>query len=211
MPSAWIWGTLFLVFIGGFILYVLSVDTPSSKEARENVPAAPSPPDVDPVMETGKYRIARNYQVVLSTQAFVNYPFGLRVILPTEPPESRPQARRDFQESDYHSWPQAVGDDPQLVVKSGRIEFDAEEAEPPIKVELQFAREAFEMIQTSEEQVLWQDRDVVYSFWLNPLTAQEHLLAAAISRVTAREETARSELATIPLAVSVTHFPIRLR
>ena len=214
MPAEWIWGALFLAFIGGFVLYVLAADTRPSREARPQEPAGRARQALQEsawrATKHSKHHIARDYQVVFSAQVFVNYPFGLRIIFPAEPPGLQSNARRAFQESDYHSWPQAV-DDPQLVVKSGRLEFETEEAEPLLGVELQFAGEAFEVTQASQGQALRQDKDVVYAFWLNPLTAKEHMLTAVISRVAARDETTRFELATIPLSVSVTHFPIRLR
>jgi hypothetical protein len=222
MLAAWGLGSLFFVFIFAFVLYVLKTDVSRPEIVGQSAANTAIPRDND-LLAAGreKHRISRDYQIVFSPMAFVNYPLTLRVVFPisgasesgsaAESPGSN--ARRGFQESDYHYWPQLARQDPQLLVKGGRIEFEAEEAEPTIRVELRFAGESFQAIQASEKQVLKRDRDTVYSFSLNPLKAQEELLTAVISHSAraARNGKADLELTAIPLALSVAHFPIRLR
>jgi hypothetical protein len=238
MLAAWVLGTLFFAFIFGFILYALTIDVRQPEVTWLSGANAPGPRGDDLLTEGGgKHRVSRDYQIVFSPKVFVNYPFGLKVVFPmAEAPEpgtvceldsvtEGPQmdVKRGFRESDYYSWPRVAKEDPQLIVRGGHIEFEAEEAEPAIRVELRPDGGAFQTMQASGEQTLKRDRDTVYSFWLNPLQAHEGLLTAVISLVTntaiggqgttsvADNGKASLELAAIPLAVSVVHFPIRLR
>jgi hypothetical protein len=225
MLAAWVLGSLFFVFIFAFVLYVLTTDVSRPETAGQSAANTASPRgDGLLAASKGKQRISRDCQIVFSPTAFVNYPLTLRVVFPmSEASESgsadeSPElsARRGFQESDYHYWPQLARKDPQLLVKSGHIEFEAEEAEPTIRVELRFAGESFQAIKAGQEQVLKRDGDTVYSFWLNPLKAQEELLTAVISHgakadVAAHNGKAGLELTAIPLTLAVAHFPIRLR
>lgn len=232
MMTAWILGTFFFLFVIAFIVYVQTVEVSKPESARRSRPAeAGSSTDVL-VADSGKYLIAKNYQVVFSPRAFVDYPFGIRVVFAgangSEPLPLKSAARtgnprsnvqRSFETSEYHGWPESPLQDPELTVLGGRLEFESVELEPAIRVELKAAGEAFQPTKTVEERVLKGDGDTVFSFWLNPLEAKlgsVDLLVFRPPRTIAAEPVAGEgdrgeELATIALTVPVTFFPIALR
>jgi len=229
MLATWILGTLFFVFIIAFIVYVLRVEVSQPQpvkcddsSVRDPLPVGPEPVD------KGPYRISRDYRIAMSVQAFVNYPFGLTVVFPAAGQaaptgDAQAGAQRGFQESDYYGWPRSGQPDPQLVVESGRIEFEDNDPVPAVRVDLQFDKALFEARSASGTQTLEQDREIVYPFWLNPLTEQESSVTLVFSRDTppaaggreqrpaARDEKPARELAVVTRPVKVTHFPIRLR
>lgn len=232
MMTAWILGSFFFLFVICFIVYVLTIDVSESEFAPRSRPAEVSSSIDGLVVNSGKCLIAKDYQVVFSPRAFVDYPFGIRVVFArantSEPVPLKPAVRngtarsniqRSFEASEYHGWPESALKDPELTVIGGRIEFESQETEPVIRVELKSAEESFQAIKTVEERVLKRDGNTVFSFWLNPLEARlgsVHLLFSRLPRTTAAETVAGNgdrgeELATIALTVPVTSFPIALR
>jgi hypothetical protein len=232
MTTAWILGSFLFLFVISFIVYVLTIDVSEPEFSSRSRPPAASRPADAPVAAGGKYLVSRDYQVVFSPRAFVDYPFGIRVVLAaantSEPHRLKPAARsgsprsnvqRSFKASEYHGWPESAWKDPELTVIGGRVEFEAQEAEPAIRVELKSAGRSFQAIKTVEERVLRGEGDTVFSFWLKPLEAKTGSVAVLVSRVpgTGAAETAagngsgEEELATISLTVPVASFPIALR
>jgi hypothetical protein len=234
MMTAWILGTFFFLFVICFIVYVQTIDVNEPESAPRSRPAAvSSSTDTDGlVADMGKYLISKDYQVVFSPRAFVGYPFGIKVVFArtdaSEPVPLKPAARtgnprsnvqRSFKASEYHGWPESALKDPELTVVGGRVEFESEEMEPTIRVELKSPGDSFQAIKTFEERVLKRDGNTVFFFWLNPLEAKPGSLNMLVSRVpgtSAAETTAGNgdrgeELATIALTVPVTPFPIALR
>jgi hypothetical protein len=215
MLAAWILGSLFFVFIIGFILYVLRTDVSWPEPSTRPAGAPPAEPTVD----SGKCLISRDYQIVFSSRVFVNYPFGVRMVfarLGTAEPVAAPGSnhRPAFQESEYYGWSRPVVEDPELTVVSGHIEFEAKGTAPTIRVELKPAGESFQAIATVAEQALRPDGDVVFSFWLNPLEPRVGSLKVVVSHIPgapASDGKAGHELAAIPLTVSAVSFPIALR
>ena len=132
------------------------------------------------------------------------------MVFPIKPSNSEPVAfQRTFQASDYIRWRQP-DQDPHLIVKRGSIEFETEDTEPIIRVELRLAAESFEASAMVAEVVLRRNQYAACSLSLNPLKAQASALTVVISR-TARNGQPGAELATVSLVVPVEHFPIRLR
>jgi len=165
---------------------------------------------------------------MMSAQAFVNYPLGLKVIFSVPGQKESPSnddadIQRGFEDSDYYSWPQLGEADPQLIVERGTIEFEDDEPEPAVRVILQFDKAVFEATQTGDRLTLNQAQETIGPFWLNPLTEQESSVTLVIYRDTpstaggeghrsaARSDKPARELAAVTLPVKVTHFPIRLR
>ena len=231
MLAAWILGSLFFVFIFGFILYVLTRNVAEPGMTRPGVRIALQG-KTDPITkDRNEQRISRDYQVVFSPQAFVHYPFGLRVVIAAEGSSktkpavvgSHSNGRCHFEESYYYNWPQAAHEDAQLVVQNGHFEFEVAEVEPAIRVELRFTGEVFQEPPSEQEQIVRQDKATIYSFWLTPLKAQECLLTIVFSSAPRVPTDGRGKISmaansrpefesvTLPLAISVTHFPIRLR
>jgi hypothetical protein len=214
--AAWIWGSLFLVFILGFLVFVLTrgVSQPAALSA-----SGPESVAGDCSKKNDPHHITRDYRLAYSSTAYVNYPFGLQVIFPASmlPERAKSNTRRGFQESDYHSWSKAVEQDSQLVIENGQIEFETGEAEPAIRVELRFAPESFDAIQTAETQNLLPGQDISFPLWLSPIEARRSTLTVVIAQDGPRAKSALPpkeaglELAVIPLTVTVEHFPIRLR
>jgi len=232
MLTPWIVGSFFFVFVICVVIYVLTIDVSQPKSARQSRPETISPSGNGQVAASGNYIISRDYQVVFSPRAFVDYPFGIRVVFANpdtsdpviwKPAErtgpARSNVQRTFCESEYYGWPQSALEDPELMVIGGRLEFESKEAEPTIRVELTCPKESFEAIETAEERVLKREEDAVFSFWVNPLTSATGWLALVVSRVagTVEPTTVGSdgrngrELATIALTVPVTFFPVALR
>jgi hypothetical protein len=232
MMTAWILGSFFFLFVIGVIVYVLTIDVSEPESAPRSRPAAVSGPRDHLVEDSGKCLIAKDYQVVFSPRAFVDYPFGIRIVFArannSGPAALKPAVRngtprsnvqRSFEVSEYHGWPESPLKDPELTVISGRVEFESEETEPVLRVELKSAGESFQAIKSVEERVLKREGNTVFSFWLNPLEARQALVDLLVSRpprTTAAETVAGNddkgeELATIALTVPVTSFPIALR
>jgi hypothetical protein len=227
MLAAWILGSLFFAFVICFILIVSATDVGQPQPAGEGCTGATRAPLDGPAAGSGKHLISRDYQIVFSPSVFVNYPFGVSVMLAgpgTAEPAGNQGAnhRPAFQESEYYAWPRSAREDPQLIVVRGHIEFEAEEAAPTIRVELKPAGESFQAIETVAEHALKGDGDVVFSFWLNPLKPEVSSLQVMVSHIpgapgampsagSARNGRTGHELATIPLTVSATPFPIALR
>jgi hypothetical protein len=232
MMTAWILGTFFFLFVICFIVYVQTIEVSEPEAAPATSGAAVSSSSGHLVAASGKYLIARDYQVVFSPRVFVNYPFGIRVVfaradasapIPLKPAprtgNPRSNVQRSFKASEYHGWAESALEDPELTVVGGRVEFESEELEPAIRVELQSPGKSFRPIKTSEERVLKRDGNTVFSFWLNPREAELGSLNMLVSRVpgTSAAKTAAGnghrgeELATIALTVPVTSFPIALR
>ena len=232
MMAVWILGSSFLIFILSAIVYVLSINV----RQPETTPQGQSEP-VGPLMETpvgvgGKYLISKCYQVVFSPRAFVDYPFGIRVVftkpdpsmpvvqkLPERSEHRRSNVNRKVRDSEYSGWPQSALQDPELMVIGGCIEFDSEDAEPGIRVEVTPPAESFRAIQTAEEHVLRRGEETVFLLWLHPLEPKTSSLAIVVSLMEGTVEAATPgtagrnghELATIALTVPVTVFPIALR
>jgi len=228
--APWILGSLFFVFIFGFILYVLTRNVAEPGIVRPGIKMALEGNTNSITKNRYKQRISRDYQVVFSPQAFVHYPFGLRVVIAAEGfSEIKPvvsdfplNGRCHFEESYYYNWPQAANEDAQLVVQNGQFEFEVTEAEPAIRVELRFTGGVFQEPPSAQEQIVRRDRETTYSFWLTPLKAQECLLTIVISpgtkvsvdgrgKISTADSRPEFESVTLPLVISVTHFPVRLR
>jgi hypothetical protein len=205
ISAAWILGVFFFVFLFAAIAFILATNPGQPVVAPPRYEDATVNKD-----KGGNRRIARDFQIEFSPQAFVNYPFGLSVVFPAKPSNSEPVAfQRTFQASDYIRW-RRPDQDPHLIVKRGSIEFETEDTEPIIRVELRFAAESFEASATVAEVVLRRNQHAACSLSLNPLKAQASALTVVISR-TARNGQPGAELATVSLVVPVEHFPIRLR
>jgi hypothetical protein len=233
MLSAWILlGSFFFIFMLGMIVYVLTIDVEQPEIARQSRAQAVGSSANGLVADSGKYLISKGYHVVFSPRAFVDYPFGIRVVF-AKPDTSDPIIRkpaertghrgsnvhRSFQASEYTGWPQSALEDPELTVIGERIEFESETAEPGIRVELKLPRESFKEIKTAEEQVLSREEETVFSLWLHPLEPKTSSLDLVVSLVEGAVKATTSgtdgrscrELATIALTVPVTFFPIVLR
>jgi hypothetical protein len=222
MLTAWILGSIFFTFILGVIAYVLTINVEQPKVTRKTRAETVSSSVDGSMADSGKYLISKGYQVVFSPRAFVDYPFGVRVVF-AEPDTSKPvilkpaentgrrrsNVQRSFGASEYHGWPQSALQDPELTVIGGRIEFESDEAEPEIRVELKHPGVSFKAVRTADEQALRRAEETVFSLWLHPLESETTSLAVVISMV---EGAAKCrQLATIALTVPVTFFPIALR
>jgi hypothetical protein len=233
MLAAWILGSLFFVFVICFILYISATDVSQREPAGQSRKETASSLVNESVADSGKYLISRDYLIVFSPRVFVDYPLGVRVVF-ARPGTSEPgttwrpaettgnprsNLQRVFRGSEYYRWPQSALEDPELTVIGGRIEFEAEEVAPAIRVELKSATGSFQAIETAAERVLRRDRDTVFSFWLNPLKSEmgsfqvvvSHMSRAAGAAVAASNGKASHELAAIPLTVAAISFPIALR
>jgi hypothetical protein len=232
MQATWILGSFFFIFMLCAIAYVLTLKVPRPEIFRKSRAEAVASPVDGLVADNGKYRIAKSYQVVFSPRAFVDYPFGLRVVL-AKPDMSQPIIRksaertehrrsnvhRSVQASEYTGWPQLALQDPELTVIGGHFDFESGEAEPGIRVEVKPPGETFQAIKTVEEQALRQAEETVFSLWLHPIEPKISTLAVVISLVEGSAETTtpgRSgrnfhELAAVSLTVPVIFFPIALR
>jgi hypothetical protein len=232
MLTAWILGSCFFVFVICVVVYVLTIDVSQPDSTQRSRAETISSSEQGPVAARGKYIVSKDYQVVFSPRAFVDYPFGIKVVF-AEPGASGPvlwksaertghassNVRRSFRETEYHGWLDSALEDPELMVIGGRLEFESEEVEPTIRVEVKSSKESFRTIETSEDRVLERDRDAVFSFWLTPLAPEAASLALVIFRVSGRFEPETAgrngrtghELTTIALTVPVTFFPIALR
>lgn len=232
MLAVWILGSSFLIFILSTIIYVLTINVRQPEITRQTRTETVSFSVDGPVADSGKYLISKGYQVVFSPRAFVDYPFGVKVVL-AKPDISKPMLRkpaertvhrrsnvnRSFRASEYSGWPQSALQDPELMVIGGRIDFESDEAEPGIRVELRPPGESFQAIKRAEEQVLRRVEETVFSLWLNPIEPKISSLAIVVSLVEGAVETTTPgtaernfhELAAIPLIVPVTVFPIALR
>ena len=99
------------------------------------------------------------------------------------------------------------------------MEFESDEAEPGIRVEVKPSGESFQAIKTAEEHLLRRAEETVFSLWLHPLEPKISSLEIVVSLVQGTVEsitagtdgTKSRELATIALTVPVTFFPIALR
>ena len=232
MSSAtWILGSLFFLFVIGFIMFVLTTDVKQPEPAKADRMGRPTSSSGDLATVNGKRLISRSYQVIFSPRVFVNYPFGIRVVFAKSGmPEPvvmykmaevngnpRSNVQRRLQEEEYYGWPQSAVEDPELSVIGGEIEFESEREEPTVRVELKSARESFHVIEAVKQQALKRDEDTVFSFWLNPLTAESSSLVIGFSQVAESVNTTTGngnnsrEIAVIPLTVPVRFFPIALR
>jgi hypothetical protein len=232
MVTTWILGSFFFIFMLCMIVYVLTMNVRQPEITQQSRAEAVGSSVNGPVADSGKYRVSKSYQVIFSPRVFVDYPFGVRVVF-AKPDLSKPSIRkpaertghrrsnvhRSFRANEYNGWPQSALDDPELTVIGGRIEFESDEAEPGIRVELKPPRESFQAIKTVEEHVLRRAEETVFSLWLHPLEPKISSLPVVVSLVEGTAEATtpgtkgsnRHELATIALTVSVTSFPIALR
>jgi hypothetical protein len=232
MVTTWILGSFFFIFILCAIVYVFTIEVRHPELARKSRGEAVSSSADGLLAGNGKYLISKSYQVVFSPRVFVDYPFGVRVVF-AKPDTSKPIIRkpaettgdgrsnvhRSFRASEYNSWPQSSLEDPELMVIGGHLEFEADEPEPGMRVELKPPRESFRAIRTAEEHVLRRAEETVFSLWLHPLEPKISSLAIVISLVEGTVEATtpgtdgrnRHELGTIALTVPVTVFPIALR
>jgi hypothetical protein len=232
MQATWILGSFFFIFMLCAIAYVLTLNVPQPEIFRHSPAEMATSPVANPVADGGKYPIAKSYQVVFSPRAFVDYPFGVRVVL-TKPDVSQPIMRkpaertehtrsnvhRRFRASEYTGWPSSALEDPEMTVIGGHFEFESGEAEPGIRVEVKAPGESFQAIKTAEEQVLGRAEETAFSLWLRPIEPRVSLLEVVVSLVEGAAETTTPstggrnfhELAAIPLTVPVTFFPIALR
>ena len=232
MVTTWVLGSLFFVFVICVVVYVLTIEASQPERPQGGRAGTISSPEQGLVGVNGKYIISKNYQVVFSPRAFVDYPFGIKVLFAEpETPEpviwksaertghTRSNVQRSFRESEYHGWPHSALEDPELMVIGGRLQFESEEVEPTIRVELKCLKESFRAIETSEHRVLTRDGDAAFSFWLTPLASETASIALVVSRVAGTFEPEAAgkngrtghELTTIALTVPVTFFPIALR
>jgi hypothetical protein len=232
MLTAWFLGSFFFIFMLGVIVYVLTIHVEQPEVTRQSRAQTISSPVGDPSADTGKYLISKGYQVEFSPRAFVDYPFGIRVVF-TKPDNSAPilqkpaettghrrsNVHRSFRASEYRGWPQSALEDPELTIIGGRIEFESEEAEPGIRVEVKPPRESFREIKTAEEHILSQGGETAFSLWLHPIESKTSSLDIVVSLVEGAAKATSSgtagrnghKLATIALTVPVTFFPIALR
>ena len=232
MQATWILGSFFFIFMLCAIAYVLTLNVPQPEIFRHSPAEMATSPVANPVADGGKYPIAKSYQVVFSPRAFVDYPFGVRVVL-TKPDVSQPIMRkpaertehtrsnvhRRFRASEYTGWPSSALEDPEMTVIGGHFEFESGEAEPGIRVEVKAPGESFQAIKTAEEQVLGRAEETAFSLWLRPIEPRVSSLEVVVSLVEGAAETTTPstggrnfhELAAIPLTVPVTFFPIALR
>ena len=232
MVTTWVLGSLFFVFVICVVVYVLTIEASQPERPQGGRAGTISSPDHGLVGVNGKYIISKNYQVVFSPRAFVDYPFGIKVVFAkadtSEPViwksaektgNARSNIQRSFQESEYRGWPHSALEDPELMVIGRRLQFESEEAEPTIRVELKCPKESFQAMETFEECVLKRDEDAVFSFWLTPLASETAALALVVSHAAGTFEPEAAgkngrtghELTTIALTVPVTFFPIALR
>jgi hypothetical protein len=232
MLAVWILGSSFLIFILSAIVYVLSINVSQPETNREGQAETVGPLVETPVGVGGKYLISKCYQVVFSPRAFVDYPFGIRVVftkpdpsmpvvqkLPERTEHRRSNVNRYVRDSEYSGWPQSALQDPELMVTGGFIEFESEEAEPGIRVEVTPPAESFRAIQAAAEHVLKRGEETVFLLWLHPLEPKTISLAIVVSLIKGTGEPATPgtagknghELATITLTLPVTVFPIALR
>jgi hypothetical protein len=232
MVTTWILGSFFFIFILCAIVYVLTIDVRQPEIIRQSCAEAVSSSVDGLAADSGKYLISKSYQVVFSPRVFVDYPFGVRVVFAnpdtTVPIIRKPAERtghrrsnvhRSFRASEYNGWPQSALQDPELTVIGGRIDFESEEAEPGIRVELKPPGESFQAIKTVEEHVLKRGEETAFSLWLHPLEPKISSLALVVSLVEGTAEATTfgtdgrncRELATLALTVPVTFFPIALR
>jgi hypothetical protein len=220
MIATWILGSFFFVFIVCFVCFVWTRKVPDAAVVRQASDETSGPPVGELPGGDEKQQIAREYRIELSPRVFVNYPFGIRVVfaragtIGQENPAQMVESRH--WSSGYYGWPAAAQEDSELIVKAGRLEFEAGEAKPRVQVRLGFANDSFATNGMTVDRTLQKERDTVFSFWLNPLHAGGRSITVALSQIV--EETVGGkakrvsrELATIPLDVSVTEFPIRLR
>jgi len=232
MQATWILGSFFFIFMVCAIVYVLTLNVPQPEIFRHGRAEMASSAVDGPVADSGKHLIAKSYQVVFSPRAFVDYPFGVRVVLakpdlsqpiiwkPAERTEhGRSNVHRIFRAREYTGWPQSALQDPEVTVIGGRIEFESSKAEPGIRVEVKPPEETFQAIKTVEEQALRQAEKTVFSLWLRPIEPKVSSIEVVISLVEGAAETTTPgpagrnshELAAISLTVPVTFFPIALR
>jgi hypothetical protein len=219
MSVAWIPAASLLVFLATFVLYVLA-----SRPARNEhglAGAHPSRAIYLPALAQAPCNVSLEYRVTMSAPTFVNYPLGVRILFgdiargsPNR--DQSPHACRMLEESDSHAWPLGGKNDAQPQVGSGKIDFDEEEGEPRLGVELLYDNSAFEPLRTQAMVNLGQSPGVVCSLWLNPLKEGESLLTLVIGRqgqsIGSDTSNAGSQaLVTVSLLVKVTEFPIRLR
>jgi hypothetical protein len=230
MVATWILGSFFFIFILCAMVYVLTIDVGQPEITRQSRAEAVSSSVEAQVADSGNYLISKSYQVVFSPRVFVDYPFGVRVVFakpdtatpiirkPAERAgDRRSNVQRSFRAREYKGWPQSALEDPELMVIGGRIESD--EAEPGIRVEIRPSRKSFQAIKTAEERILRRAEETVFSLWLHPLEPEISSLAIVVSLVEGTVEATTPcadgrnchELATIPLTVPVTVFPIALR
>ena len=176
ISAAWILGVSFFIFIFAALAYIVGT--------KPDQPVAALLPDENGTGEKdggGTRKIVRDFRIEFSPQAFVNYPFGFRVVFPAKLSNSEPVAfQRTFQASDYIRW-RPPDQDPHLIVKRGSIEFETEDTEPIIRVELRLAAESFEASAMAAEVVL-RNQHAACSLSLNPLKAQASALTVVISR-----------------------------
>jgi hypothetical protein len=232
MVATWILGSFFFIFILCAIVYVLTIDVGQPEITRQSREEAVSSSVEAQVADSGNYLISKSYQVVFSPRVFVDYPFGVRVVFakpdtatpiirkPAERAgDRRSNVQRSFRAREYKGWPQSSLEDPELMVIGGRVEFESDEAEPGIRVELKPPRESFRAIKTAEERVLRRAEETVFSLWLHPLVPKISSLTIVVSLVEGTAEATTPgtderncyELTTIALTVPVTVFPIALR
>jgi hypothetical protein len=207
LSVGWFLGIFFFIFIFAAIGFILAIKTKAPPSRASSEAVARGGAQVRLSNDTASH-IRWAYRIERDAQVYVDYPFGLRVVFSDEAPRYA-EARRGFQESDYHRW--SVPDaDPHLIVQHGAIEYAAEEPEPVVRLELRCAPGLFEPMQAAIAQPLRRNQETVYSFWLNP--RKEHIgsLMVVFSRV-ARDGQASRELATVPLSIPIENFPIRLR
>lgn len=205
MLATWILGGLFFLFIIAFLAYVIRVRVAdaggSGVRAVSDLPAGSG----------ARSRISREMLVLLDAHAYVNYPFGIRVLFPlggqATPLGGSTGPARPFQESDYHRWPARQDADPQLVAHTERIELGSADAEPALWVVLRFDRSAFDAVQAKAMARLEVGRETAVQLWLNPLVEGSFRLTVVIGRETAGSEV----LIELPVEIAVAQFPIRLR
>jgi hypothetical protein len=222
MLTAWILGLSFLTFILTIIIYVLTINVSQPQITRHGREETVRFSADDLAAKSGNYLISKGCQVIFSPRAFVDYPFGIRVVF-AKPDTSNPtiwkeaertetersNVHRILQAGEYCGWPHSAVQDPEMTVIGRSIEFESEQAEPGIRVEVQFPGESFQEIKSAEEKVLKRYGETVFSLWLHPLEPKTTSLPVVISLA---EEAARCrELAMITLTVPVTFFPITLR
>jgi hypothetical protein len=124
---------------------------------------------VDAATEPTKHLIDRELRVAYSHKAYVNRAFYVNVRVGPQDgklPPLTPEELKKFKQT-----------------RSERLQFEALEEEPLVKIELKFSEEEFRANKTVEQQRLKKDGETRFRFLLKPLKAEHCVLTVVISYV----------------------------
>ncbi len=124
---------------------------------------------LDSPKEARRYRIDRELRIAYSRKAYANRAFYVHVRMGPQGgalPELTPEEARRFRQT-----------------KGDRLQFEAQEEEPLVKVELRFPEDEFRANKTEEQRKLKPDEETRFSFLLKPLKAEHCTLSVVISYV----------------------------